>query len=55
VRPDDPTQEVELPEAFAEAALALCCRPPRELTGRVAYSQALLSELAEADAGPGPR
>jgi citronellol/citronellal dehydrogenase len=48
VRPDDPTQVVEPPEAFAEAALALCSRAPRELTGRVAYSQALLAELAEA-------
>jgi NAD(P)-dependent dehydrogenase (short-subunit alcohol dehydrogenase family) len=45
VRPDDPTQEVEHADEFAEAALALCSRPPRELTGRVAYSQALLSEL----------
>jgi NAD(P)-dependent dehydrogenase (short-subunit alcohol dehydrogenase family) len=48
VRPDDPTQVVETPEHFAEAALALCSRPPRELTGRVAYSQALLAELTEA-------
>ena len=46
VRPDDPTQVVEPAEVFAEAALALCSRPPRELTGRVAYSQALLEELA---------
>lgn len=46
VRPDDPTQVVEPPEAFAEAALALCSRPPHELTGRVAYSQALLEELS---------
>ena len=50
VRPDDPTQVVEPPEAFAEAALALCSRPPRDLTGRVAYSQPLLAELAENEA-----
>jgi NAD(P)-dependent dehydrogenase (short-subunit alcohol dehydrogenase family) len=48
VRPDDPTQVVERPEEFAGAVLALCSRPPRELTGRVAYSQALLAELAGA-------
>lgn len=45
VRPDDPTQVVEQPDVMAEAALALCSRPPRELTGRVVYSQALLAEL----------
>ena len=45
VRPDDPTQVVEQPEVMAEAALALCSRPPREITGRVAYSQDLLAEL----------
>jgi citronellol/citronellal dehydrogenase len=32
-------------EWMAEAALALCSNPPRQLTGRVAYSQPLLSEL----------
>ena len=32
-------------EWMAEAALALCSRPPRQLTGRVAYSQPLLAEL----------
>ncbi len=53
VRPDDPTQEVEPPEIMAEAALALCSRPPRDLTGRVAYSQALLAELAGSGAGAG--
>ena len=42
VRPDDPNQVVEQPEVMAEAALALCSRPPRSLTGRVAYSQDLL-------------
>jgi citronellol/citronellal dehydrogenase len=46
VRPDDPNQVVEQPGVMAEAALALCSRPPRSLTGRVAYSQALLAELA---------
>jgi NAD(P)-dependent dehydrogenase (short-subunit alcohol dehydrogenase family) len=46
VRPDDPTQVVEPPQVFAEAALALSSRPPRELTGRVAYSQTLLAELS---------
>ena len=46
VRPDDPNQVVEQPEVIAEAALALCSRPPRSLTGRVVYSQDLLAELA---------
>jgi NAD(P)-dependent dehydrogenase (short-subunit alcohol dehydrogenase family) len=46
VRPDDSSQVVEQPEVMAEAALALCSRPPRSLTGRVAYSQDLLAELA---------
>ena len=32
-------------EVMAEAALALCSGDPRVLTGRVAYSQALLDEL----------
>jgi hypothetical protein len=30
---------------MAEAALALCSREPKLLTGRVAYSQPLLAEL----------
>jgi NAD(P)-dependent dehydrogenase (short-subunit alcohol dehydrogenase family) len=47
VRPDDPNQVVEQPEVMAEAALALCSRPPRSLSGRVAYSQDLLAELAD--------
>jgi citronellol/citronellal dehydrogenase len=46
VRPDDPTQVVEAPEVMAEAALALCSAEPRSMTGRVAYSQDLLAELA---------
>jgi citronellol/citronellal dehydrogenase len=32
-------------EVMAEAALALCSGDPRALTGRIAYSQALLDEL----------
>ena len=47
VRPDDPSQVVEPPEVMAEAALALCSAPPREITGRVAYSQELLGELGK--------
>lgn len=45
VRPDDPAQVVEEPAVMAEAALALCSRPPQECTGRITYSQALLEEL----------
>lgn len=30
---------------MGEAALALCTRPPEELTGRTAYSRELLTEL----------
>lgn len=45
VRPDDPGQASEPPEVMAEAALALCSGDPGKLTGRVAYSQALLDEL----------
>lgn len=42
VRPDDPTQIVEPPERFAEAALALCSRPPREMTGRIVQTADVL-------------
>jgi citronellol/citronellal dehydrogenase len=35
----------EPPSVTAEAALMLCHRDPRSLTGRVTYSQALLAEL----------
>jgi citronellol/citronellal dehydrogenase len=49
VRPEDPGQVVEPPEVMAQAALELCCRPPRSLTGRIAYSQALLDELHAGD------
>jgi NAD(P)-dependent dehydrogenase (short-subunit alcohol dehydrogenase family) len=47
VRPDDPDRVVEPPEVMAEAALALCSGPPRDLTGRIAYSQELLAELGK--------
>ena len=50
VRPEDPSQVVEPPEVMAQAALELCCRPPRSLTGRIAYSQALLDELRTGNA-----
>ncbi len=46
VRPEDPDQEVESPEIMAEAALALCSVAPKTRTGRIAYSQDLLRELA---------
>jgi citronellol/citronellal dehydrogenase len=35
----------ESPAVVAEAALLLCHRDPRELTGRITYSQDLLAEL----------
>ena len=38
----------EAPEVMAEAALVLCSREPKELTGRIAYSQQLLEELGVA-------
>ena len=50
VRPDDPNQVVETPDAFAEAAFALCSRAPRSMTGRVVYSEQLLGELADSGA-----
>jgi citronellol/citronellal dehydrogenase len=40
-----PKERHEPVEVMAVAALALCSRPPRELTGRVAFSQELLTEL----------
>ncbi|HTX28968.1 MAG TPA: SDR family NAD(P)-dependent oxidoreductase [Streptosporangiaceae bacterium] len=40
---DDP--RAEPPAVMAEAALLLCHREPRTLTGRVAYSQELLAEF----------
>jgi citronellol/citronellal dehydrogenase len=36
---------VERPELMAEATLVLCSSPPKELTGRVAYSQSVLEEM----------
>jgi NAD(P)-dependent dehydrogenase (short-subunit alcohol dehydrogenase family) len=41
--PDDPAAEP--PAVMAEAALLLCHREPRTLTGRIAYSQELLAEF----------
>jgi citronellol/citronellal dehydrogenase len=41
--PDDPGAEP--PEVMAEAALMLCSADPRSLTGRICYSQDLLTEL----------
>jgi citronellol/citronellal dehydrogenase len=41
---DDP--DAEPPAVMAEAALMLCHRDPRSLTGRITYSQDLLTELA---------
>ncbi len=40
---DDP--DAEPPAVMAEAALLLCHREPRTLTGRITYSQALLAEF----------
>jgi citronellol/citronellal dehydrogenase len=40
---DDPNNEA--PAVMAEAALMLCHRPPHDLTGRITYSQDLLTEL----------
>ena len=41
---DDPNSEP--PSVMAEAALRLCSAEPKALTGRIAYSQELLAELA---------
>lgn len=41
---DDPAAEP--PSVMAEAALLLCSAEPKALTGRIAYSQELLAELA---------
>jgi citronellol/citronellal dehydrogenase len=40
---DDP--EAEPPSVMAQAALLLCHRDPRTLTGRITYSQDLLAEF----------
>jgi citronellol/citronellal dehydrogenase len=45
--------EAEPPAVMAEAALMLCHRDPKILTGRVTYSQDLLAELGVP--APGPR
>ena len=37
--------KLEGPEYMAEAALVLCSAPPKQVTGRIAYSQPLLEEL----------
>jgi citronellol/citronellal dehydrogenase len=55
VRPDDPDQVSEPPEVMAEAALALCSGDPAHLTGRIAYSQALLEELGGRAGAAEPR
>jgi hypothetical protein len=39
---------------MAEAALALCSGDPARLTGRIAYSQALLEELGRATGATEP-
>jgi citronellol/citronellal dehydrogenase len=36
---------LEQPDWVAEAALVLCSAPPKQLTGRVAYSQPFLAEM----------
>jgi NAD(P)-dependent dehydrogenase (short-subunit alcohol dehydrogenase family) len=43
--PDGAVAEAEPPEVMAEAALLLCTGDPKTLTGRIDYSQELLSEL----------
>jgi citronellol/citronellal dehydrogenase len=45
--------EAEPSAVMAEAALMLCHRDPRSLTGRIAYSQDLLAELGVAVPGSG--
>jgi citronellol/citronellal dehydrogenase len=43
--PDGVDVEIEPVGVMAEAALVLCSGDPKQLTGRIAYSQELLSEL----------
>jgi citronellol/citronellal dehydrogenase len=43
--PDGAVAEAEPPEVMAEAALVLCSGDPKIMTGRIDYSQELLSEL----------
>ena len=49
--PEGAEDRAEPVEVMAEAALALCSGDPRTLTGRIAYSQALLDELGVATPG----
>jgi NAD(P)-dependent dehydrogenase (short-subunit alcohol dehydrogenase family) len=44
--------EAEPPAVMAAAALLLCSGEPRALTGRIAYSQALLAELQGSEPAP---
>ena len=44
----DDNPNAEPPSVMAEAALLLCSRDPRDLTGRITYSQDLLNELGVA-------
>ncbi len=44
---DDPNAEP--PTVMAEAALLLCSAEPKELTGRIVYSQEILAELRQGD------
>jgi len=46
--PEGAVAEAEPVEVMAEAALVLCSGNPKHLTGRIAYSQELLSELGRA-------
>jgi hypothetical protein len=46
--PPGAEDQAEPVETMAEAALALCSGDPATLTGRIAYSQQLLEELARA-------
>ena len=48
-----PEEFVEPVETMAEAALALCTGTPDTLTGRIAYSRALLDELGIEPPAPG--
>jgi hypothetical protein len=48
---DDP--DAEPPTVMAEAALLLCSGDPKTLTGRITYSQDLLTELRGAAGAAG--
>lgn len=47
--------QAEPPEVMAEAALAICTANPKELTGRITYSQQILEELGWAIPSEGAR